>query len=118
MVKGLDPLFDGKEFDLVVAPQDSQICVLPMASGTSNTGNVITSHAKTWNLGYPMATMPLGTLDHLGRPFSLAVIAKAGKEDLIFQFLSAFEATFPKRVVPPQLVRSTNGTNSLDEAEL
>jgi hypothetical protein len=54
--------------------------------------------------------MPLGILDYLGRPFSLAVIAKAGREDLIFQFLSAFEVTFPKRVVPPQLIRTDDDT--------
>jgi amidase len=65
-----------------------------------------------------VATMPLGTLDHLGRPFSLAVIAKAGREDLIFQFLSAFEITFPKRVVPPQLIRTDDDTKEKAKAEV
>jgi amidase len=57
-----------------------------------------------------MAVMPLGTLDYLGRPLSLCVIAKAGREDLIFQFLSAFEDTFRKRAIPPQLLRSDEDT--------
>lgn len=53
--------------------------------------------------GYPLATMPLGLLDYNGRPFGLGVIALAHREDLIFQFMSAFEAAFPKRKVPPAL---------------
>ena len=47
--------------------------------------------------------MPLGTLDFNGRPFGLALMAKAGDEKLMFQFMSAFEANFPKRKVPPLL---------------
>lgn len=118
MGKGLDPLFDDQAFDLIAVPQDSEICVLPMASGASSTVDDLAIHAKICRPGYPVATMPLGILDHLGRPFSLAVIAKAGREDLIFQFLSAFEATFPKRVVPPQLVRKDDGTKGKDKAEV
>jgi len=64
-----------------------------------------------------MAVMPLGILDYLSRPFSLCVIAKAGREDLIFQFLSAFEATFPKRAVPPQLLRTNEDTKENNKAE-
>ena len=48
--------------------------------------------------------MPLGLLDYNGRPFGLGLIAKAGREDLIFQFMSAYEATFPKRPIPELLV--------------
>jgi amidase len=47
--------------------------------------------------------MPLGTLDYNGRPFGLAIIGQAGKEDIMFTFMSAFEAVFEKRVVPPRL---------------
>ena len=53
--------------------------------------------------GYPIATMPLGIIDDIGRPFGLAIMAKAGREDLLFQFLSAFEENFPRREIPPQL---------------
>lgn len=48
--------------------------------------------------------MPLGVLDYNGRPFGMGLIAKSGQEGLMLQFMSAFEAFFPKRKVPPQLV--------------
>ena len=47
--------------------------------------------------------MWLGILDYNGRPVGLGVMAKPDREDLIFQFLSAFEAKFPKRKVAPGL---------------
>jgi Asp-tRNA(Asn)/Glu-tRNA(Gln) amidotransferase A subunit family amidase len=53
--------------------------------------------------GYPIATMPLGILDYNGRPFGLAIVAMAGREDLMFQFMSAFEAVSEKRGVPSRL---------------
>jgi amidase len=58
--------------------------------------------------------MPLGVLDseYYGRPFALAVIARAGREDLIFQFMSAFEEVFPKRVIPPQLIRADDAKDT------
>jgi amidase len=55
-------------------------------------------------LGYLIGTVPLGTIDYNGRPFGLAIIAKAGREDLIIEFMSAFEAVPKERPVPPQLV--------------
>ncbi|KAF2870747.1 hypothetical protein BDV95DRAFT_574534 [Massariosphaeria phaeospora] len=77
-----DFLFSGdKALDIVAIPMDSKIPSMATASG------------------YPIATMPLGVFDYLGRPFGLAIIAKAGWEDLIFRSMSAFEATFPKRAI-------------------
>jgi Asp-tRNA(Asn)/Glu-tRNA(Gln) amidotransferase A subunit family amidase len=40
-----------------------------------------------------------------GRPFGLAIMARAGREDILFTFMSAFEATFPKRVIPTSLLQ-------------
>jgi amidase len=45
--------------------------------------------------GYPSATVPLGNLEN-GYPYGLFLLARAGREDLIFKFMSAFEATFSK----------------------
>lgn len=53
--------------------------------------------------------MPLGVLDYNGRPFGLGLIAKAGREDLMFQFMSAFEATFPQRRIPNLLLKDVDG---------
>ncbi len=48
--------------------------------------------------------MPLGYLDYNGKPFGLSVLAKRDDDGLIIHFMSAFEATFPKRKVPTQLM--------------
>jgi amidase len=45
----------------------------------------------------------MGTVDFNSRPFGLAIIAKPGREDNLFRFMSAFEVTFPARLVPPKL---------------
>lgn len=53
--------------------------------------------------GYPIATVPLGVTEADGRPYGLGIMARAGREDLIFQFMSAFEAHFPPRVLPSRV---------------
>lgn len=45
--------------------------------------------------------MPLGYLEYNGKPFGLAVMGRSGDDGLILQFMSAFEAIFPNRRVPP-----------------
>jgi hypothetical protein len=49
-----------------------------------------------------MGTMPLGYLDYNGKPFGLAVVGK-------LEFMSAFEATFPKRHLPQPLIEQLTG---------
>ena len=55
-------------------------------------------------LGYPIGTVPLGIIGYNGHPFGLAIIAKAGREDLILAFMGLCEAISEKRSVPVQLV--------------
>lgn len=45
-------------------------------------------------VAHPSATVPLGNIGN-GHPYELFLIARAGREDLIFRFMSAFEGTFP-----------------------
>jgi len=52
-------------------------------------------------IGYPSATVPLGNLPETGLPYGLFLLAREGREDLIFRFMSAFEATFDKIQGPP-----------------
>lgn len=47
--------------------------------------------------------MPVGTLNFDGRPYGIGIMAQAGAEDLMFQFMSAFEATFPVRPLPSRV---------------
>ncbi|KAF2110417.1 amidase signature domain-containing protein [Lophiotrema nucula] len=69
-------------------------------------------------LRYPLATMPLGVLDNIGRPFALAIMARAGRGDLIFKFISAFEEAFPKRQIPPKLVRGDEEVKPIIESRI
>lgn len=54
--------------------------------------------------GYPVGSVPLGYARFNGRAFGLSIIAPANAEPLILSAMSAWEATFPKRQPPPQLV--------------
>lgn len=50
--------------------------------------------------------MPLGVTTYNGRPFGLGVLAAAEREDLLFHFMSAFEANFPARQLPTSLLQA------------
>ncbi|KAH0591777.1 hypothetical protein MHUMG1_10476 [Metarhizium humberi] len=82
---GIDKLFREQNLNMLAFPLDSLMVFVSAASG------------------YPIATAPLGVIPEDGRPYGLGVMAQAGREHLMFQFLSAFEAHFPPRVVPPRL---------------
>jgi amidase len=43
--------------------------------------------------------MPIGVIQADGRPYGLGIMSQAGREDLMVQSMSAFEAHFPPRVV-------------------
>ena len=49
--------------------------------------------------------MPLGLLNLHGRPFGLSAITLPNRDGVLFKVLSAWEATFPKRALPPLLTR-------------
>lgn len=63
----------------------------------------------TFTTGYPIANLPLGRYHLKGepiRPFGLAALARSEGEGTLFQFMSAYEANFPARVIPERLLRS------------
>lgn len=62
--------------------------------------------------------MPLGLLGYNDRPYGLGVMARAGREDLILQFMSAFEAEFPKRKVPPALQDKKSSSENMISANV
>ncbi|KAL8741179.1 MAG: hypothetical protein Q9190_006184 [Brigantiaea leucoxantha] len=84
--EGIDKLFLEHDLNLLAFSADSLVFAYASAAG------------------YPIATMPLGILHHKGRPFGLGLIAQAGREDLMFQFMSAYEANFPPRSIPNALL--------------
>ncbi|RWA05000.1 hypothetical protein EKO27_g10101 [Xylaria grammica] len=79
---GIDKLFREQGLNILAFPMDSLMVFISAASG------------------YPIATIPLGVISEDGRPYGLGIMAQAGREDLMFQFMSAFEAHFPSRVLP------------------
>ncbi|RDW61493.1 hypothetical protein BP5796_11385 [Coleophoma crateriformis] len=82
------------EMDKLMAEHDVELLV-------SNSDSGIVGFAAT--AGYPTSSIPLGIFEATGQPYGMFVIAKAGREDLIFRFMSAYEATFDKLPSPPLL---------------
>jgi len=85
---GIDKYLKKYDIDVIIGPADCE-CTEPPAAA-----------------GYPVATMPLSTLDFNGRPFGMSVVASAHQEKLLINVLSAWQATFPPRTIPPMLQRS------------
>ncbi|KAL6810507.1 amidase signature enzyme [Trichoderma camerunense] len=82
---GIDKLFREKNLNILAFPMDSLLVFISAASG------------------YPIATMPAGVIQADGRPYGLGIMAQTGREDLMFQFMSAFEAHFPPRTIPSRV---------------
>ncbi|AEO66790.1 uncharacterized protein THITE_151705 [Thermothielavioides terrestris NRRL 8126] len=90
--QGLRKVLDEHNLDVVIAPMDSPVCSLSTASG------------------YPISNVPLGRYHlkgQLSRPFGLAALARPEAEGTLIKFMSAFEANFPARVIPEQLLSET-----------
>lgn len=84
--EGIEKLFRERSLNLLAFSTDSLVFTISSAAG------------------YPIATMPMGLLKSNGRPFGLGIIAQAGREDLMFQFMSAFEASSSDRCIPKSLL--------------
>ncbi|KAL6693352.1 amidase signature domain-containing protein [Trichoderma pleuroticola] len=82
---GIDKTLKEYDVDLVIAPADSPVNLLVSAAG------------------YPSATMPLSYLEYNGRPIGLVAFTTAGGEEMLLNFLCAYENTFPKRCPPSRL---------------
>ncbi|PTB38711.1 uncharacterized protein TrAFT101_006733 [Trichoderma asperellum] len=80
--QGVDKIFKEHGLNIIMGPLESPLYYFAAACG------------------YPVAAMPLGYLDHNGRPHGLCAVAK--EEGLLIQLQSAFERTFPPRK-PPSL---------------
>ncbi|KAK0123882.1 hypothetical protein ONS95_008874 [Cadophora gregata] len=83
---GVDKTLADFDLDVIVGPMDGRIPTIAAAAGC------------------PVGTVPLGYSPTNGRPYGLAIVAAAGKDDHIIKFMSAWDATMPKRKPPPQMV--------------
>jgi len=100
--QGIDRAVKEHNVDIVCFPMDSPCPRVAAAAGTIIVHEVF-QVSYLFLPGYPIATAPLGTLDYNGRPFGIAAIAQAHREDALFAFLSAFESNHAKRPVPAGL---------------
>ncbi|KAF3067517.1 putative amidase [Trichoderma lentiforme] len=82
---GIDKTLKEYDVDLIIAPADSPVNLLVSAAG------------------YPSATMPLSYLEYNGRPIGLVAFTTTGGEEMLLNFLRAYENTFPKRRAPSLL---------------
>ncbi|KAI1321373.1 amidase signature domain-containing protein [Xylariaceae sp. FL0255] len=78
----LDQVFDREHVNVIAALGDSSICIHAAATG------------------YPLAAVPLSTLEYNGRPFGLCLIAKGDGEQALMRFMHAWEKTMPPRDQP------------------
>lgn len=103
----LNETFDYYKLDVFIAPMDSWACSLSTASGKSRgAGSFASLTLLMWNIGCPIANVPVGRYMLNGepsRPFGLAVLARRECEGTLFQFMSAYESAFPRREVPERL---------------
>ncbi|KAH8601749.1 amidase signature domain-containing protein [Bisporella sp. PMI_857] len=83
---GIDRTLTEFGLDVIVGPMDGRIPTIAAAAGC------------------PVGTVPLGYSKTNGRPFGLAVVAAAGDDQKILNFMAAWDETMPKRKPPPQLV--------------
>jgi len=54
--------------------------------------------------GWPIATVPLGNLKTNGQAFGLFVLARAGGEDILLQFMAAYHGAFEGVARPSHLI--------------
>ncbi|EOD50262.1 putative amidase family protein [Neofusicoccum parvum UCRNP2] len=80
--EGIDLVLDYYGIDVLAAPGDSALCELAAAAG------------------YPIAVVPLGALRSNGRPFGVALTARAHHEHKLLHFATAWESVFPDRAKP------------------
>ncbi|KAJ5238304.1 hypothetical protein N7468_002923 [Penicillium chermesinum] len=84
--RGVEHVLEANNVDVILGPIEGGLSTMATAGG------------------YPIAAMPLSYLDYNGRAFGVAAIANKGQEALLVKVMSAWEATFPPRRPPPQLV--------------
>lgn len=70
--------------DIILAPSDSTL--------------VTFAACARW----PIATVPLGRWEKNGQPYGLFAVARDGREDVLFRFMSMFHGTFKNVIDTPQ----------------
>ena len=113
--RGVERILKVYGVDVILGPTDSGLTSIATGGGKSIcqssfvawwTESVFVCTNRPMHKGYPLCAMPMSYLDYNGRPFSVSAIAGQNQDDLLVKVMSAWEATFPPRRPPPQLVKS------------
>ncbi|KAH6635528.1 amidase signature domain-containing protein [Chaetomium sp. MPI-SDFR-AT-0129] len=83
---GVRRIMEENRLDAIIGPTDGPLASISAA------------------IGGPIATMPAGVLNWHGRPFGLSVMTLPKHDGVLLKVMSAWEVTFPKRVLPPLLL--------------
>ncbi|KAJ5789317.1 amidase signature enzyme [Penicillium psychrosexuale] len=89
----LDAALQNNEIDIIVAPGD---CFLTQYASAK---------------GYPIAAVPISSIDYKSRPIGLQVISSAHREDLLVAFVSAFEDSISERQPPTAFLQASKEYN-------
>ncbi|KAI0876849.1 amidase signature domain-containing protein [Hypoxylon argillaceum] len=84
---GVQKIMEANKLDAIFGPTDGPLASISAA------------------IGGPIASMPIGLLKLHGRPFGLSAITLPKHDSTLFKIMSAWEATFPKRTLPPLLLK-------------
>ncbi|KAI1173059.1 amidase signature domain-containing protein [Nemania sp. FL0916] len=96
----INRVLDAENVNCIAAPADSAICIFTAASGESFASCSVYAPRFSLPLGYPHVTIPLGKLNHNGRPFGICVIARENDEAVLLRFMAAYESMIAPRPVP------------------
>ncbi|KAJ5723744.1 hypothetical protein N7488_001779 [Penicillium malachiteum] len=86
-VEGYEKAFREYDVDIIAGPLDSRLGSIAAVAG------------------FPSATVPLGYAEsYNGRAYGLSIIAGAGKEEKLVQFMSAWNESHPELPKPPPML--------------
>lgn len=85
-----------------VGPADADVNPASADIAWSNGVWVANGNLAIRHLGVPTVTVPMGVMADIGMPVGLTFAGRAYDDSTLLRLASAFEATGPKRVIPPR----------------
>ncbi|KAB5566785.1 amidase-like protein [Coniochaeta sp. 2T2.1] len=80
--QGIGKVMAEHDLDIILAPSDSTLVSFAACAG------------------WPIATVPLSRLEKNGQPYGFFVVARDGRQDLLFKFMGGYHKAFPEAERP------------------
>ncbi|MFP4555995.1 MAG: amidase [Bacteroidales bacterium] len=93
--KGIDKVMDEHNLDAIIAPTGGPAWKTDLINGDSFQ---LGSSSPSAHSGYPIITMPMGSID--GLPVGMSIFGRAWSEPVLLEIAYAFEAAKNHRIVP------------------